>query len=457
MGSARATACLWVNRGTNAAPTARQTNPYTLVSYNTNGLMSQRDRRHDSGLRQVYDLLWDGDDRLRLVQESGVTRFSALYNGDGLRVQKQDTRGALGLQTHNFSWGPGGLLHEDNPTTVYTPGFGHRSNGINKFYHVDWLGSTRYTSDATGNSFPAAMRFDAYGQRSATGGTDPYHSTDLQFAGSWGYQTEWGNGASDPGLGLQYLEQRYYDSATGRFISPDPIGIAGGLNLYLYPTDPVGGVDPTGLAPFYVDVHDFLQTGLSELHETVNDYWAGNAVGVGVATIANTGADLAAGLVDIVYGVVNFPRAVSQWGIGTAGFVDNPSLEMASGLGNDFLILAGLIPVTKGGLVKFIEASEWAHARGILKCRPGNINLPGGGEPAIPPQTRPVDVVPGTVRHGKSWFGEYAQTAYAELERLAKQGDTRAAKMKKAVEQWDRMQRKAKNSQRQNRRGGGRR
>jgi RHS repeat-associated protein len=163
-------------------------------------------------------------------------------------VKKTDTRGGLGLQTHNYSYGPGGLLHEDNPTTVYTPGFGHRSNGVNKFYHVDWLGSTRYTSDATGNSFPAAMRFDAYGQRSATGGTNPYHSTDLQFAGAHGYQTEWSGGASDPGLGLQYLQQRYYDPAVGRFISPDPIGYLGGENLYSYVrNDPVNSADPSGL------------------------------------------------------------------------------------------------------------------------------------------------------------------------------------------------------------------
>jgi RHS repeat-associated protein len=237
---------LWVNQGTNAAPTAGQANPYTLFSYNTNGVMSQRDRRYTTGgPRQVYDFLWDGDDRLRLVNEGGTKRFSGLYDGDGLRVKKEDTR-AGALQTHNYSYSPYGLMHESNPTTVYTPGFGHRSNGINTYYHHDWLGSSRWTSDSTGNTFPQALRFDAFGNRTATQAPASWHPTDLQFAGDWGYQTEWAS-STEPGLALNYLEQRYYDPAVGRFISPDPIGLAGGLNLYGYcGNDPVNCVDPTG-------------------------------------------------------------------------------------------------------------------------------------------------------------------------------------------------------------------
>jgi hypothetical protein len=85
---------------------------------------------------------------------------------------------------HDYSYGPVGLLHESNPNTVYTPGFGHRSNGINTFYHHDWIGSMRWTSDITGNTFPQALRFDAFGNRSATGDPTNYHPTDLQFAGA---------------------------------------------------------------------------------------------------------------------------------------------------------------------------------------------------------------------------------------------------------------------------------
>lgn len=47
---------------------------------------------------------------------------------------------------------------------------------------------------------------------------------------------------------LYYNRARYYDPAVGRFLSEDPIGIEGGLNLYTYAgNDPVNLRDPSGL------------------------------------------------------------------------------------------------------------------------------------------------------------------------------------------------------------------
>lgn len=44
------------------------------------------------------------------------------------------------------------------------------------------------------------------------------------------------------------MRNRWYDTRAGRFISEDPIGLAGGPNLYAFGGgDPVGGWDPTGL------------------------------------------------------------------------------------------------------------------------------------------------------------------------------------------------------------------
>jgi len=44
------------------------------------------------------------------------------------------------------------------------------------------------------------------------------------------------------------MRARYYDADTGRFISEDPIGFEGGINLYAYcNNNPVNFVDPLGL------------------------------------------------------------------------------------------------------------------------------------------------------------------------------------------------------------------
>jgi RHS repeat-associated protein len=48
--------------------------------------------------------------------------------------------------------------------------------------------------------------------------------------------------------GSQYMRNRYYDAATGRFTQEDPIGLAGGINLYGFGNgDPVNYSDPFGL------------------------------------------------------------------------------------------------------------------------------------------------------------------------------------------------------------------
>lgn len=52
----------------------------------------------------------------------------------------------------------------------------------------------------------------------------------------------------DNETGLYLNRHRYYDPSVGRFISNDPIGLAGGFNLHLYAPNPVGWVDPLGLA-----------------------------------------------------------------------------------------------------------------------------------------------------------------------------------------------------------------
>ncbi|AJQ94746.1 RHS repeat-associated core domain-containing protein [Gynuella sunshinyii] len=60
----------------------------------------------------------------------------------------------------------------------------------------------------------------------------------LRFAGQY----------EDIETGLYQNFNRYYDPRTGRYISHDPIGLAGGLNVYQYCPNPVEWVDPLGLS-----------------------------------------------------------------------------------------------------------------------------------------------------------------------------------------------------------------
>jgi RHS repeat-associated protein len=78
--------------------------------------------------------------------------------------------------------------------------------------------------------------YNARGSRTSTGGGDVF-----AYGAQWGYYT-------DGETGLILCGHRYYDPARGRWLTRDPIGYAGGLDLYGYCRQlPTLGVDSTGL------------------------------------------------------------------------------------------------------------------------------------------------------------------------------------------------------------------
>ena len=169
--------------------------------------------------------------------------FEADYDGDGVRNRaKSQWQGE-----RKYSWSAFGVFHATNTSRTFTPGLAQRRYGGDKFIHPDHLGSTRWLSDGTG-TFPHGLRYNAFGQKMwIPPGTTDWQPVDFLFAGESGYITEYSD-EQNPGVALLYLQQRYYDPDIGRFLTPDPIGFAGGLDLYAYcGNDPVNRMDPSGL------------------------------------------------------------------------------------------------------------------------------------------------------------------------------------------------------------------
>jgi RHS repeat-associated protein len=117
-------------------------------------------------------------------------------------------------------------------------GGGGGSGGVARYYVRDHLGSVIQVLDAAGNSL-AAFTYTPYGERRTLSG-DPAIAENIT-KGYTGHDFH-------PESGLVLTRFRAYDPATARWLSPDPIEEAGGLNLYGYVGgDPVNYDDPLGL------------------------------------------------------------------------------------------------------------------------------------------------------------------------------------------------------------------
>jgi len=87
----------------------------------------------------------------------------------------------------------------------------------------------------------------------------------------------------EPETGLYYYRARYYDPELGRFLSEDPIGLAGGINLYAYVgNDPVNARDPYGL----YDPGDDLYYYVGSIGLELNATWIRRGYTVPVSTVA---------------------------------------------------------------------------------------------------------------------------------------------------------------------------
>ena len=106
------------------------------------------------------------------------------------------------------------------------------------YYQLDHLGTPIAAHNAKGEAVWKA-EYEAWGRiRNETVSDGLKANIPFRFQGQY-YDEE---------SGLHYNRFRYYDPAIGRFVSQDPIGLMGGINVYIYASNPIEWVDPFGLA-----------------------------------------------------------------------------------------------------------------------------------------------------------------------------------------------------------------
>jgi len=191
--------------------------------------------------------------------ESTVRRFA--WDGDDLLYETRGPAGDSTTQHPMPSWvveddRPGGDGHWGAPKAYGTVGYTHaggidrpiglvRMDGASVLSafapHGNWRGLYELGTDEAGVYVTRSIGWPGMDATAFIGQNQP----ELPYEWFGSLITEHADAS-----GLLYRRNRYYDPATGRFTQPDPIGLAGGLNLYGFANgDPVNFSDPFGLCP----------------------------------------------------------------------------------------------------------------------------------------------------------------------------------------------------------------
>jgi len=184
----------------------------------------------------VYDL----SNRLILVQDDGVTIAEYVYNALNQRIKK-----ILPTGTRIFHYDLSGHLIAETDETGTTiaeyfylwqqPLAMIRPAETLYYYHNDHLGTPQVLTDDSQAIVWKAV-YAAFGEAEiqVEAVENPF-----RFPGQY-YDSE---------TGLHYNWNRYYDPKTGRYLTPDPIGLEGGINLFTYVANsPTTSMDPSGLS-----------------------------------------------------------------------------------------------------------------------------------------------------------------------------------------------------------------
>jgi RHS repeat-associated protein len=223
----------------------------TTLIYDQVGNLIEK-RRTGKIIRYSYDT----DNQLTAVESDEGGRIEFGYDPLGRRIVKKSDGGEV-----CFLWDGDVLLSEERAD--WSAEYVFRSDGyepICRFaassfetYHNDHLGTPLELTNEEGRIVWSA-HYDVYGRINKQEVNES--SNQLRFQGQY----------EDAETGLYYNYFRYYDSDIGRYLSKDPLGLAGGINTYAYTMSPVNWIDPLGLE----DYNDQVKAINEEISSTVN-------------------------------------------------------------------------------------------------------------------------------------------------------------------------------------------
>ncbi|MFL6120882.1 RHS repeat-associated core domain-containing protein [Actinophytocola sp.] len=231
----------------------------THFDHDTQGRLVRKLRTTPSGTRQVWHYRYGVGDRLVEAVNPAGHRWRYRYDALGRRIAKQRVGDDGGLvEETRFAW-DGEILVEQEQVDAgvvtatswdYEPGAWAPVSQDRRTFHAD------APQHVIGRQFHAIVtdlvgaptelitqdgrvdwrrQADLWGNhyRTAASGTNCL----LRFPGQY----------HDHETGLDYNAHRYYDPETGRYTTPDPLGLDPAPNNHGYVTNPLAYLDPLGL------------------------------------------------------------------------------------------------------------------------------------------------------------------------------------------------------------------
>ena len=261
------------------------------MSYNDAGCVTYLTRNTKTNINSL-SLSWNGEYQLTEVAVDSTANYNYIYytyDSFGRKLSRMDNDtweyyiyDGMNLVadydaynyriTRTYTYGPG--VDNIQSMTIYD-----EYGGSETYYYIKDASNTVHVLVDEDGLIVEYYYYDAFGNLMKMRDVNYNLITESVYGNRFLFQGR----EYDYDTALYYFRNRWYEPETGRWLSPDPIGISGGLNLYAFcGNDPVNYIDPEGKGG--VQFGDwFLGWGdpwLTFDNSTLDTMWNGGAAAI---------------------------------------------------------------------------------------------------------------------------------------------------------------------------------